>query len=88
MNILNTYMPGIARQSEVTGHFMAVLVNGGATYEGAADSAVYIGIVNCDPCDPVARERASWFVAGSGSKQTYKSALAYFPSLKESEYRL
>ena len=84
MNILNTYMPGVPRQKGATGYFMAVLTTGAT----GRDHAVYVGIVNCDPCDEKAREKSAWFVAGGGLKMTYEKALAYFPDLAEHEYRL
>lgn len=87
MKILNTYhVPVPVRANAKDAGFLAVLTQGAGT-----DQAVYIGIVgdlNIDSPDyESARDDAADWIAYRGLKQTYRKALAYFPTLKESDYR-
>lgn len=83
MVICNTYCPAVPTFG-VKAEFMAV-----CTRDDNGQYAVYIGLVPAGTAnDTQRREEASWLIAGSGSKQTYKNALHYFPVLAEDDYRL
>jgi len=88
MKILNTYHIPVPVQNNVKGAgFLAVLTEG-----VARDQAVYIGIAgDLDMDSPyyvAKRMAAAWWVTHHGQKLPYRKALAYFPSLVESDYRI
>lgn len=93
MTIINTYhVPVPVRANAKGAAFLAVLTVGAT----GNDYAVYLGIVGGLDlgADGVASEKycharqagAEW-VESCGQKLPYRKALAYFPDLKESEYR-
>jgi hypothetical protein len=87
MTVINTYHIGVyTRQTSKDVGFLAVL-----TEDASGQLAVYIGISgNLDPdSDGYSghRDSAAEYIAAKGNKQTYKQALYYFPSIRESEYR-
>lgn len=86
MHIINDYMPGIPRRNGTNGYFMAVLT-AADEHDPDVSQAVYIGIVNCNPCDEKERAVAAQWVAFHGEKQSYERALNYFPQLREEAYR-
>jgi len=88
--VLNTYAPSIATQPGARGTFLAVLAG---TWERAGDVAVYVGFVaplpdplNMDKYETARAKGAAW-IAAHGTKLKYRDALAYFPHLKERDYR-
>jgi hypothetical protein len=95
--VINTYCPGIPSQDKGC-CFMAVLTRFVSQFDpDHIEEAVYIGIVKLpwvvpddgperEAYDQARKEAADW-VARTGAKQSYKKALAFFPSLKEEHYR-
>jgi hypothetical protein len=82
MEVANTYVPGISCHPEASAEFMAVLV------EHANQYAVYVALVpKGTATDDERRASAALWVARCGVKQTYRKATAYFPALKEEQYR-
>ncbi len=80
MKIVNTETLGVPSHPDMLqpAVFRAVL-----TQDDAGKFACYVGIV---PADQSSASYSYW-IAAMGAKQTWKNATAYFPNIKQEEYR-
>ena len=90
MKVINSYhivLPTPAWSKGTKGGLLAVLTSGDMP---SGDMAAYLGLMDLDSGASdydAKREKAANWIAHNGHKLSYTKALAYFPSLSESDYR-
>jgi hypothetical protein len=82
MNIVNTYVPGIAAYSHVNASLMAVL-----TQDEAGLYACYIGIVPETQMHSPERQRYAEWIAHNGTKVRFAKIADYFTGISTEQYR-